>query len=188
MSDMTVREPDTEDESLSTNGLAKEIQCMTLSEKQSKILHDMDVSIRIQGPKDSQDWQDYDGSLHKTYTFNSKLNWKLALTCFIIAGKSQQDFCNIKPFKMHVDIDLMNTEGETQTVNFSTVLRLVFPGCLSSDMILEYKEVLKINKVDSFRVKAYAESVVLPSLSGYYITTGVTARYGKCLSCSACIV
>lgn len=177
------------DEVVPSNVLRGEIpefpECTTLNDKQSNIQHVIDVSIPFSGPRDGQDWQEYGDILYKTMIFDPELNWELSLSGFVICGNSKEDLCDITAFKMHVDIDLMNAEGEKQTLHFSTVLR-PYPGCLLTDSIMEYTEVLKIFKIDSFRLKLTPEGVVLPSLSGFIIQTGIIARFGKCPSCVIC--
>ena len=177
---------DSSDEIAPNVGLTEEIpEYPERMSGESYIQHEMDKLMLIQGPKDGDSWMNYEGCLFKSMTFNPKLNWELALTAFSVVGYSTEDLRDIRAFKLYLEIDLMNTEGEKQTVNFNTVVR-PYPGSLLSDYVLEYKEVLRIFKIDTFRVKAYTDGIVLPSLSNYSILTGVIARYGKCLSCHVC--
>ena len=182
----SVLEKDSCDEVLLTDGLTEEIpvypECMS---GEVYIEHEMDKHMSIQGPKEGENWMNYGGDLFKSMSFNPKLDWELALTVFSVVGNSTEDLRNIRAFKLYLEIELMNTEGEKQTVNFNTVVR-PYRGCLLSDSVLEYQEVLTIFKIDTFRVKAYTDGIKLPSLSDYRISTGILARYGKCPSCYVC--
>ena len=161
-----------------------------MNENQSGTAHEMDVWIPLGGPPmngSEEAWNDYGGELYKTVTLHPNLNWELALCSYSIVGNSTEDLSGFNDFKMLVDVDLMNMEGEKQTLHFSTILRPC-PGCLMSDFIFEYTEKAEIFKIDAYRVKSRALGVTLPATfpPDFTISTNLIARYGKCQSCYVC--
>ena len=162
---------------------------MSQNENQSETHHAMDVWIPLGGSllDGSEAWNDRGGELYKTVTLDPNLNWELALCSYRIVGTSTEDLSGFNDFKMLVDVDLMNTEGEKQTLHFSTIMRPC-QGFFMSDFIFEYTEKAEIFKIDAYRVRSRALGVTLPATfpPDFLISTSLMARYEKCQSCYVC--